>query len=230
VLSWHVTVVFRRWRAPPSAPKPDWAETYGKTQVESDSGVRSVAEIELTHRLREAGWQAGWVDTFGSAPRAWREWLIEPSTLPAPLRDGMKRIADRLATARAGRPDLVAWRGRTLGEAVFVEYKGPRDRIRTGQDAWYCAALATGISRDQFAVARWPRRWRADEPPKLSNAGSLAQGALSPQPLMPLSGTAPVAKIARYFRGPRRRRARRPQKMCTVKQKFWVGSWQTLVC
>jgi hypothetical protein len=125
VLSWHVTVVFRRWRAPPSAPKPDWAETYGKTQVESDSGVRSVAEIELTHRLREAGWQAGWVDTFGSAPRAWREWLIEPSTLPAPLRDGMKRIADRLATARAGRPDLVAWCGKDARRGGLRRVQGP---------------------------------------------------------------------------------------------------------
>jgi hypothetical protein len=73
----------------------------------------------------------------------------------------MERIADRLGTAKAGQPDLVAWRGNTLGEAVFVEYKGPSDRIRTGQDAWYRAALATGISRDQFAVARWPGRWRA---------------------------------------------------------------------
>jgi VRR-NUC domain len=157
VLAWHATVAFRRWLSPPGAPKPAWAETYGKAQILSGDGVRSVAEIELTRRLREAGWQGGWMDTFGSAPRGWREWLVEPGALPAPVRDVMKRVAATLGTAGAGRPDLVAWRGSTLGEAVFVEYKGPSDRIRPGQDAWYRAALATGISRDQFAVARWPR-------------------------------------------------------------------------
>ena len=41
------------------------------------------------------------------------------------------------------------------GTAFDVEYKGPSDRVRRGQDAWFRAALRAGMSRDQFAVAKW---------------------------------------------------------------------------
>lgn len=158
VLAWHATVAFQRWMPAPGAPKSLWAETYGKTQIVSGDGARSVAEIELTCRLREAGWNAGWMDTFGSAPGAWAKWLVKPSALPALLRDTLERIGSDRKTGGYGQPDLVAWRGSSLGEAVFVEYKGPSDRIRPKQDSWYRAALAVGISREQFAVAHWPRR------------------------------------------------------------------------
>lgn len=57
-----------------------------------------------------------------------------------------------------GKPDIVAWRGESLADAVFLEYKGPNDRIRIGQDAWFRAALREGMSRDQFAVARWSKQ------------------------------------------------------------------------
>jgi hypothetical protein len=156
LLAWHVTVAFRRWIPAPGSPKPGWAETYGKTQIVSGTAW-SVAEIELARRLREAGWQAGWMDTFGSAPRVWREWLVAQSDLPKSVRDALEDIGSALGTADAGWPDLVAWRGSRLGASVFVEYKGPSDRIRAGQAAWYRAALAAGVSRDQFAVVRWPR-------------------------------------------------------------------------
>jgi hypothetical protein len=156
LLAGHATAAFRRWLPVPGSPEPGWAETYGKTPIVSADGTWSVAEIELTRRLREAGWQAGWMDTFGAAPRVWREWLIEQSALPELVRDTLEQIDGALGTAHVGRPDLVAWRGSSLGETVFVEYKGPSDRVRAGQDPWYRAALAAGVSRGQFAVARWP--------------------------------------------------------------------------
>jgi hypothetical protein len=115
-----------------------------------------VAEIELVQRLREAGWQAGWVNTFGGAPRTWDEWLVTPSSLPSQLRASYESITADVAGGARGRPDIIAWRGESLAEAVFVEYKGPSDRIRSGQDAWLRAALRAGMLREQFAVAKWP--------------------------------------------------------------------------
>jgi hypothetical protein len=82
--------------------------------------------------------------------------LVRPSSLPTQLRVSYEAITvDAVAGAR-GRPDIIAWRGESLAEAVFVEYKGPSDKIRSGQEAWLRAALRAGMSRDQFSIAKWP--------------------------------------------------------------------------
>jgi hypothetical protein len=156
MLAWHATLAFRRWSLPPGASKLPWSVTYGKTQIARNDGTRTIAEIELVRRLREAGWCAGWVDTFGSAPHVWNEWLVKPNSLPLPLRASYEAIT-RAAGSTGGKPDIVAWQGESLADAVFVEYKGPSDRVRPGQDIWFRAALRNGMSRDQFAVAKWPK-------------------------------------------------------------------------
>jgi hypothetical protein len=154
VLAWQATVEFVRWSAPPDAVPLPWHVTYGKTPIIGQDGQQTVAEIELVRRLREAGWRAGWVDRFGAAPTAWARWIVQASTLPSPLRASYEAIADHAGSS--GVPDVIAWRGESLGEAVFVEHKGPSDRIRSGQEAWLRAARQIGMSPDQFAVAKWP--------------------------------------------------------------------------
>jgi hypothetical protein len=154
VLAWHANLAFTRWSPPPGASKLSWSVTYGKTQIACDDGTRTVAEIELVRRLREAGWRAGWVDTFGSAPHVWNEWLVKPNSLPLPLRASYEAITRAAGSTGGGKPDIVAWQGESLADAVFVEYKGPSDRVRPGQDIWFRAALRNGMSRDQFAVAK----------------------------------------------------------------------------
>ena len=154
---WYVEVEFQRHRLPPGATKPPWGETYGKTQIVGDDGQWSVAEIELVRRFRAAGWSAGWIDTFGSAPSRWSSWLVDPGELPTLLRRSFNAITDDASVTGGGMPDVIGWRGDTLSDAVFVEYKGPSDRIRPGQDAWLEAALRKGMSPDQFLVAKWPK-------------------------------------------------------------------------
>jgi len=149
---WHAELRFERWRDASSLP---WSATYGKTQIIGDDGARSVAEIELVRRLRGAGWSAGWVDTFGSAPAAWASWIVTPDALPPSLRAAYLGIKAAAASSAGGRPDVVAWLGDALADVVFVEYKGPKDHLRPGQDAWFRAALQAGLSQDQLAVARW---------------------------------------------------------------------------
>jgi hypothetical protein len=157
VLAWHATLAFTRWSLPPGASKLSWSVTYGKTQIARDNGTWTVAEIELVRRFREAGWRAGWVDTFGRAPKAWTEWLVKPNSLPLPLRASYEAITRAAGGKGGGKSDIVAWQGESLADAVFVEYKGPSDKVLPGQDIWFRAALGNGISRDQFAVAKWPK-------------------------------------------------------------------------
>ncbi len=102
-------------------PTLPWSVTYGKPQIAREDGTWTVAEIELVRRLREAGWRAGWVDTFASAPKAWAQWLVRPSALPSALRASYEASTSAAARGRGGKPDIVAWRGETLAEATFVE-------------------------------------------------------------------------------------------------------------
>ncbi|MEK7351980.1 MAG: VRR-NUC domain-containing protein [Nitrospirota bacterium] len=158
LLAWHVTLGFAYWIPQPGVEKPPRSETYGKTLIVSPDGTWTVAEIELVRRMRESGWQAGWVDTFGSAPKKWVEWIVEPTSLPSPLRESYQTITWAAGRNGGGKPDIVAWRGESLADAVFLEYKGPKDRVRVGQDAWFRTALREGMSRDQFAIARWSKQ------------------------------------------------------------------------
>ncbi|HET7553194.1 MAG TPA: VRR-NUC domain-containing protein [Gemmatimonadaceae bacterium] len=157
-IAWYLELRFDRWTPPTGQLPPSSSETYRKTLVIGENGKWSVAEIELVKRMRAGGWSAGWVDTFGSAPRAWSGWIVDPGELPTALRRSYNAITnDTGRTGEGGQPDVIAWRGDTLRDCVLVEYKGPNDRVRPGQDDWLRAALRAGLSPNQFVVARWPK-------------------------------------------------------------------------
>lgn len=152
---WHIRVEMKQWSPQPSDPPLTWNETYGKRQVLSATGSRSVAEIEIARRLRKAGWQAGWLDSFGRAPTDFQEWIVAPDELPAALRSALLEISLAMRSRTNSHPDIIGWRSGKLSDAIFIEYKGPNDRIRATQIAWLQAAFGMGISRDQFAIAQW---------------------------------------------------------------------------
>ena len=155
-IAWYVEIHFERWAPPTGTEPPSKSDTYRKTLVVGETGTWSVAEIELVRRMRAGGWSAGWVDTFGSAPRAWASWLVDPGELPTALRRSYNAITnDTGRTGGGGQPDVIAWRGDTLQDCALIEYKGPSDKVRPGQDAWLNAALRAGLSPDQFAVVKW---------------------------------------------------------------------------
>jgi hypothetical protein len=160
-VAWYVEVLFERWAPPAGVSPPSPVEAYRKTVIVGESGDWSVAEIELVRRMRAGGWSAGWVDTFGSAPRAWDSWIVDPGELPTPLRRSYNAITnDTGRVGGGGQPDVIAWRGETLRDSVLIEFKGPSDKVRPGQDAWLRAALRAGLSPDQFVVAKWPKGLR----------------------------------------------------------------------
>lgn len=153
-LVWHATLTFTKWNPTSNIPLPTRKETYGKTMIIGKDGNRSIVEIELTRCLREAGWQASWVDSFGGAPKVWAEWLAKPSSFPAALSHFITEI-DGVTGRKGGKPDIVAWQGDSIAKVVFIECKGPGDEISQKQEEWLRAALCEGMSSKQFAVVRW---------------------------------------------------------------------------
>jgi hypothetical protein len=148
ILTWHVNLEFVPWTAPTSSPKLPWSETYGKALMARDDGSSTVGEIELVRRFREAGWQAGWVDTWGKAPQMWAEWIVTPESLPLALATPYRAITDAVNPRGGGRPDIVAWREGSLASAVFVESKGAKEKILPDQEMWFrCGQQRRGIAQ-----------------------------------------------------------------------------------
>lgn len=160
VVCWHAILKFMRWNPPP--PRN---ERYGKTAITLNQiSIASwnqpwvVAELLFAQRMRDAGWEAGWVDAYGQAPRDWADWIVTLRSLPSPLREQYEAITAAANEAcrktlktdgnnkahYRGRPDIIAWRGKasSVTDAVFIEYKsevGPLERntlrpVRNSQD------------------------------------------------------------------------------------------------
>ena len=122
--------------------------------------------------MRDAGWEAGWVDAYERAPRDWADWIVTLRSLPSPLREQYEAITAAANEAcrktlktdgnnkahYRGRPDIIAWRGKapSVTDAVFIEYKGPRDTIKPEQIEWFRAAIKESGSPDRFVIANWP--------------------------------------------------------------------------
>ncbi len=153
-LVWHANLEFVPWIAPLCSSKPQRSETYGKTLMSADNGSWTVAEIEIVRRFRQAGWQAGWVDTFGNAPREWGKWLVTLDSLPLPLGTPYRAITNAVDPDGGGSPDVIAWREGSIASAVFIESK-MKDAIRPDQEKWFREAKNAGVSHNQCAIARW---------------------------------------------------------------------------
>jgi hypothetical protein len=152
--AWHADLEFVPWIPPASSPKPQRSETYGKTLMAGDNSSLTVGEIELVRRFRQAGWQAGWVDTYGRAPQKWAEWIVTRESLPLPLGSSYRAISDAVDPEGGGRPDVIAWREGSIASAVFIESK-MKDAIRPDQEKWFREAKKAGVSHNQCAIARW---------------------------------------------------------------------------
>jgi hypothetical protein len=153
--AWHAPVEFQRWEQPAGAPKLTREETYGgKAQIIGSDGTRSVGEVELVQRLRMAGYRAFWIDAFGSAPENWRKYIATRDQLPLHVAELFVKVKGSSRGKQGGSPDVVAWDVRTL-HMYFVEYKGPKDKVRPGQDAWFRSALRNGVAPTAYVVAKW---------------------------------------------------------------------------
>jgi hypothetical protein len=157
ILVWHANLEFVPWIPPLPSPKPPWSETYGKSLMARDDGSWTVAEIELVRRFRKAGWQAGWMDTWGKAPQKWSEWIVTPESLPLPLETLCRAVTNAVdPDGGGGPPDIIAWQDGSISDAVFVESK-VKDKVLLDQEQWFREAENAGVSQNQLAIARWSK-------------------------------------------------------------------------
>lgn len=113
-LVWHVNLSFEQWSPSPNVPPLTRKERYGKTAIIGGDGHWSVVEIELTRRLRKFGWNAGWLDTYGGAPKAWVAWLVEPESLPSALVGFIVSSGRLILRLSAGVASQILWHGRVI--------------------------------------------------------------------------------------------------------------------
>lgn len=170
---WHVDVQFKEWRIPPehsarwATPKVDASETWRKRPLVlgTASGLPySCGEVELTARLRRAGFNAFWISEWSGFPHVpeWAPYCVKRSELKtraeavwaadAALRKFAISLGTELGTG-GGHPDVVAWKDNIV-DAAYLEYKGPGDSIKPKQNSWAAAQLAKTFPRISYAAVR----------------------------------------------------------------------------
>ena len=162
---WHVDIELPRWPMPPEL-KLRWAS-------DEDANVRDTwrkrplvdsldpgwpyhcGEVELALRLRKRGLHAYWVSEWSGFPHisAWEDFCIKRSELKARCQRAWEFDHELRGTAvqpglgrRGGHPDVVAW-GEGSEHLVYLEFKGPGDKIRPKQNLWARCILELETNR-----------------------------------------------------------------------------------
>lgn len=159
---WTVDIAYVAWSG---QEEPSLRENCRKrTSLVAGVPGRSCPEIEVTARLRGAGWDAIWLASFRCGPPAWQEYRGDALGLPVWVVEVLRGVRRRRGIPESrsgieplgGVPDVVAWID-AYRRLVFVECKRPGEPL-TLQSAWLEAALtgpeATRILEDaQVLVA-----------------------------------------------------------------------------
>jgi Holliday junction resolvase len=116
-------------------------------RVVGDVGDLSCAEVEIVKRLRTAGWNAAWVQSFKCGRRTWGGYIADLVNLPPVVR-GIQAVAG----SAGGHPDVLAWSG---DRVVAIESKGPTDRLKESQIEWFRRAIASGVASNDIGVVQW---------------------------------------------------------------------------
>lgn len=168
---WHIPVQFVQWEAPAqlasrwASDKKTWvAETWQKAPLVRGvhSGCEySCGEVELAARLRTSDYEAAWVSEWSGFPHVmcWREICIKRSELKnrrADLWQADQALRSSAAAMdidlgeRGGHPDV----GVALSNAppVYIEYKGPGDKIKPKQYDWARALIAASTDLRYIAA------------------------------------------------------------------------------
>jgi hypothetical protein len=141
-----VRMEFIPWPGPPLGMAEDCNKRGGRVTGEADD--LSCAEVEIVRRLRGAGWKTSWVSAFRCGERRWGTYRLASRTLPVQVRN----LEVRVGVGDNGRPDVVAWTGQRV---LYLESKGPSDRLKPGQIAWMTAMLGSGRVTAHVAIVSW---------------------------------------------------------------------------
>ncbi|MBS3085401.1 VRR-NUC domain-containing protein [Candidatus Pacearchaeota archaeon] len=124
----------------------------GNKEVLDVNGEPLFAELAYLTYLKNEGWEGVWINN-------WRKKF--QNKMPFEQPDGTKIPDDKLEfltklwkknKGRGGTWDIFAWKGEKV---LFVELKGPKDKIRPNQIKWFLASLKVGIPLESFQIVEW---------------------------------------------------------------------------
>lgn len=137
---------FKEWSGAPIS------NTYNGKAIIDWNGEPVFAELAVLRLFQSHGWTGVWVDSYRRKFRVGLPDVANPVELPIPQAQLVESLREK--TGRFGGCwDLLLWQGdRTL----FIELKRrKKDHIQTGQIEWLAAALESGFTADNFALAEW---------------------------------------------------------------------------
>lgn len=150
-------VTFRKWDG------EALSNVFGNKQLLDVNHCPAFAELAVMDIFVKDGWDARWVSTYGRGKmspcflRYWRDTDYQYQD-NIPFYDRQKRAFLESVAVRNGRNyggcwDIVAWKESVV---VFAELKRDRkDAVRTTQTRWLEAAIACGLTEDNFLLVRW---------------------------------------------------------------------------
>jgi hypothetical protein len=121
------------------------------------------AELAIQRTAVKGGWSARWVETYGSRsiiPYYFTDWsdasLAQQAVSPLDntyCEALLASIAESNGGSYSGCWDVVAWKP---NKVLFLESKRHKhDTIRGTQLKWMQAALAVGLTADNFLIVQW---------------------------------------------------------------------------
>lgn len=149
-------------------PIPDREVSFGKgtSCVVGEKIPVSCAEVELTLRARNAGWEGGWISTFNPDrrfPRSWREALISEAVARRLL-----STEYQVVFSTSGIPDLVFTKDGAVVAAECNRLRGKHrnndcewrtggDTFKPNQEKWASDAVAAGLPNEAIVHVWWNR-------------------------------------------------------------------------
>ena len=150
-------VQFQKWKGAPLK------ESFGGMPVVSVEDKPMFAELAVMHHLNNEGWQTRWILTYNRRNKeplyisAWKDDLYlnqkHEAIDDANIAEMMKRIAKLNNNSYEGCWDVLAWK---QGRVLFAEAKrNNKDLESVAKNKWLAAALASGLTPDNFLLVQW---------------------------------------------------------------------------
>lgn len=150
-------VQFQKWKGAPLK------ESFGGMPVVSVEDRPMFAEVAIMQHLIHYGWETRWILTTNrrnKEPLYFSEWKDElyVNQNHAPIADEkvsemMKGIAKLNGNSYQGCWDVLAWKGNRI---LFAEAKrNNKDLTSIAKNNWLAAALASGLTPDNFLLVQW---------------------------------------------------------------------------
>ena len=126
--------------------------TYNGKAVIDWNGEPVFAELAVLRLFQSHGWSGVWVDSYRRKYRVGLPDVAEPVDLP-PTQAGLINSLREKTERFGGCWDVVVWKDDTT---LFLELKRrKKDNIQSTQVKWLSAALASGLTADNFALVEW---------------------------------------------------------------------------